>query len=295
MKRTIMNEQLAINKHNPIIARSYDYKHFTYPLHFHQEFEIIYVKESSGERFVADRIEKFFSGDLILLGSNLPHYMKSDDIYFNNDPVIRVKGVVIQFAYDFMSHAINNYTSFHHIKVLLDEAKRGIHFPHSRNKEIIMLIEQLPTYKDFELITHLLFLLDKMATSEDKQLLASPNYDENSAKLYNNRIEKIISYLNEHYTQDLRLDTIASEVSMNTSAFCRYFKEKTGKSCVEYIQDLRIGHACRLLLNTSYDIFQISIECGFNTICHFNKTFKKRTGFSPSEYRDKVTKQSEFR
>lgn len=288
MKRTIMNEQLAINEQNPIIARSYDYNRFTYPWHIHQEFEIIYVKESSGERFVADRIEKFFPGDLILLGSNLPHYMKSDEIYFDNNPALRVKGVIIQFAHDFMSHTVNNYIALHHIKTLLDEAKRGIHFPHAQNNEIIALIEQLPTYKDLELITNLLLLLDKMALSENRRLLASPNYNENSSKLYNHRITKIISYLNDHYTEPLRLETIASEVSMNTSAFCRYFKEKTGKSCIEYIQDLRIGHACSLLLNSSHDIFQISIECGFNTICHFNKIFKKRTGLSPSEYRYKM-------
>lgn len=286
-----MNEQLAINKQNPVIARSYDYDHFTYPWHFHREFEIIYVKESSGERFVADRTEKFFPGDLILLGSNLPHFMKSDDRYYNNDPALRVKGVVIQFADDFMSHAINNYTSFHPIKVLLDESGRGIHFPLSRNnKEIISHIEQLPEYNGIELITHLLYVLDKMTQSRDKRLLASPNYDENKTRLYNNRIAKIISFLNDHYKEQLRIETIAAEISMNTSAFCRYFREKTGKSCIEYIQDLRIGHACRLLIETSHDIFQISIECGFNTICHFNKTFKKRTGISPSEYRNKMMK-----
>ncbi|WP_234998023.1 AraC family transcriptional regulator [Parabacteroides sp. Marseille-P3160] len=285
MEVPMMNEQLAINEQNPIIARFYDYDYFTYPWHFHREYEIIYVKESFGERFVGDNMEYYQAGDLILIGSNLPHYMRSNELFYKGDPELRVKGAVIQFSADFMSWAIGHYADFIHIKTLLEKAGRGIHFPYPENKEIIPFIEELPAAKGFDRIVGLLFLLDKMAKFHPKRLLCSPRFSDKLSEVSDSRIEKLLSYLNYHYTENLRLDNVASIMFMNTSAFCRYFKQKTGKSYVNYVQELRIGYACKLLLSTSYDISQISIECGFNTICHFNKVFKHRTGLVPSEYK----------
>ncbi|MDR0743993.1 MAG: AraC family transcriptional regulator [Tannerella sp.] len=287
MENQIMHEQLTINEQDPIIARHYDYDHFTYPWHFHNEFEIIYVEESHGERFVADSMEYFQAGDVILLGSNLPHYMRSNEIYYKNNPELRVKGVVIQFAHDYMSHSINKYAELTHIKLLLNQAKRGYHFPHPQNREIIRDIEAFPDHRGFQRIIHLLLLLDRMAVFKEKRLLGSPHFSDNITLSFDNRIEKILSFLNYHYLENIRLDDLSSRFSMNTSAFCRYFKQKTGKSYIRYIQDLRIGHACKLLVGTAYDISRISMECGFNAICHFNKIFKRKTALTPSEYRNK--------
>jgi AraC-like DNA-binding protein len=287
MDNQIMHEQLTMNEQDPIIARHYDYEHFTYPWHFHSEFEIIYVSESHGERFVADSMERFQAGDVILLGSNLPHYMRSDELYYQGLPGLRVKGVVIQFAHDYMSHAINKYAELAHIKSLLSNAARGYHFPHPRNREIIREIEALPSHEGLQRIIHLLLLLDKMAAFDDKRLLASPHPGGEIAASSDVRIEKILAFLNYHYLESTSLDALASRFSMNTTAFCRYFKQKTGKSYLHYLQDLRIGHACQLLTGTAYDVARISLECGFNTICHFNKIFKRKTALTPSEYRHK--------
>lgn len=287
MDNPIMHEQLAINEQNPVIARHYDYDHFTYPWHFHSEYEIIYVKESHGERFVADSVEHFSPGDVILLGSNLHHCMRSSDIYYRGNPGLRVRGVVIQFAHDYMSHAIDKYADFTHVRLLLNSAKRGFYFPCSQNDDIIRCIEDLPLQNGIHRIIGLLLLLDKMATFKDKRFIGSPHYSENTSVFPGSRIEKVLSYLNYHYTENLSLDDMASRFSMNTSAFCRYFKQNTGKSCIDYVQDLRIGYACKLLLGSSFDISQISIECGYNTICHFNKIFKRKTAMTPSEYRNK--------
>lgn len=285
MGTRIMHEQLTINDHSPIISRYYDYEHFTYPWHFHSEYEIIYVEESHGERFVADTMEYFYPGDVILLGSNLPHYMRSDEAYYKGDPSLRVKGVVIQFAHDYMDHAISNYADLNPVKLFLEKSRRGWHFPYPENIHIIECIKELPASKGIHRIINLLLLLDKMADFKHKRLLGSPHFSEKLSEVPDNRIEKILSYMMYHYTESLKLDDIASMVSMNTSAFCRYFKEKTGKSYIEYMQDLRIGYACKLLIGTLHDISQISLECGFNTTCHFNKVFKRNTGFTPSEYR----------
>jgi AraC-like DNA-binding protein len=287
MENPVMHEQLTINEQNPIIARYYDYHHFTYPWHFHNEYEIIYVKEGHGERFVANSVEPFNPGDVILLGSNLHHYMRSGELYYKGSPDLRVKGVVIQFAHDYMSHAINNYADFIHIKSLLNNAERGFYFPYPQNVDIIKHVEDLPLQNGIYRIINLLLLLDKMATFKDKRFIGSLHFSENTSEFSGNRIEKILSYLNYHYTENLSLDDISFRFSMNASAFCRYFRQKTGKSYIDYIQDLRIGYACKLLIGTSYDISRISIECGYNTICHFNKIFKRKISLTPSEYRNK--------
>src|SRR6478735_8538823 len=95
--KAIMNERLLISKSSPLSVRFYDYNHFSYPLHFHTEYEIIYIKESTGTRIVGDNISKYEAGDILLIGSNLPHFLKSDDIYHSEDSNLRVKGTIIQF------------------------------------------------------------------------------------------------------------------------------------------------------------------------------------------------------
>lgn len=290
MKNRFMHEQLSMNEGVPIIARYYDYERFTYPWHFHSEFEIIYVEESVGERFVADSMEPFCPGDVILLGNNVPHYLKSAPMYYDTNPLLRVKGVVIQFKQDFLSHGINNYTDLKHVKQLLSQSERGIHFPASDNQAMIEKINLLPTYKGINRIVHLLLLLDEMAKAGNRRLLGTAQFNNSLSLFTDNRLEKVLSYVTFHYTETINLDKIAAMVPMNTTSFCRYFKEKSGKTFTEYVLELRIGYACKLLVGNLMDISQISIECGFNTMTHFNRIFKRNTGLTPSEYRKQFLK-----
>ena len=122
--RQIINEQLQISESNPIKARYYDYDRFTYPWHFHSQYEIIYVKKSCGRCFVGDCIERFSEGDVVLFGPSLPHYMRSDDAYHGDNPRLRVQGTIIQFEENFMQYSFDHYPQFHQIRVLLKEARR---------------------------------------------------------------------------------------------------------------------------------------------------------------------------
>lgn len=285
-----MHEQLSIHENNPIIARYIDYDRFTFPWHFHSEFEIIYVTESTGQRFVADSMENFYPEDLILLGHNVPHYMKSAPEYETGNNELRVKGVIIQFEKDFMAHTIQQYADLTHVKLLLEKSRRGIHFPASGNDEITEYIKKLPLLSGLDRIINLLQLLDKMALCTDKRALGSAHFSNSLSLFTDNRMEKILSYITFHYTEAISLEKTASLVAMNTSAFCRYFKEKSGKTFMEYILELRVGYACKLLLNNLMDVSQISMECGFNTTSHFNRIFKRITKLTPSEYKKQFLK-----
>lgn len=282
--KKMMNERLSISNSSPIIARFYDYKHFTYPWHFHSEYEIIWFKESTGLQFVGNNVEKYDAGDVILLGPNLPHFMKSDDIYLSGDNDLRVKGVIIQFEKEFMYHSINHYPHFIKIKKLLENSRQGIYFPKTYSSNFIELLNRIPTETGVDQITSFLQLLKKMSEIKRAQLISTSDFtnDEISG---GSRIDKIISYLNRNYTRHVELEEISSFAAMNPAAFCRFFKSQTGNTFKNYILDMRISYACKLLLIEDYPISQISTECGFDTISHFNKTFKKSTKYTPSQYK----------
>src|SRR3970282_2889301 len=142
--RAIINERLPISKSSPLKARFFDYEHFSYPLHFHSEYEIIYIKEGTGTRFLGNSITKFQAGDILLIGSNLPHFMKSDDVYHSGNIDLRVKGTIIQFEKEFMYSAINHYSHFVKIKNLFQESQRGIYFAGASFPKLQDLIERIP-------------------------------------------------------------------------------------------------------------------------------------------------------
>lgn len=283
--KQIMNEQLTLSNSLPLRARSYDYRHFTYPWHFHSEYEIIYIKEGEGTRFVGNSIDAYAAGDVLLIGPNLPHYMKSDERYHADHSELRVRGTIIQFEKDFMYHAINHYPHFVKIRKMLAEAHCGICFPSALSTSAMRrLLETIPEATGIDQITAFLQLLEAMAETRGRQLIASADFAPDALH-DTSRIDKVIAYLNKQYNRSIHLDEVASFAAMNPTAFCRFFKDKTGKTFKQYVLDMRTGYACKLLLMNDMNISQISIECGFDTISHFNKVFKRGTGYTPSQYK----------
>lgn len=285
--KKIMNEKLTITTTNPVRARLYEYPRFTYPWHFHSEYEIIYVEEGEGDCLVGDSIIPYSKGDLILFGSELPHSMQSPPCY-GEDPEFKVQGVNIQFEKDFMHYSISQYSQFMQIRNLLEDACRGIKFEVDKAGKLIGLLKQIPVAKGAEQIILLLSLLQTMATDDNRKYLTTSHYTPSPSVMRNERMEKVIAYLNKHYTESIGLDEIASYTAMNPSAFCRYFKENTGKTFKEYVLEMRVGYACKLLNGSMMNISQISATCGFESPVHFNRIFKRVTGVTPSCYREQM-------
>jgi len=281
--RNIINEKLAISEDSPIRVRHYDYERFSYPWHFHSQYEIIYFSKGRGTRFVGNSVQRFAPGDIVLIGPELPHYMKSDELGKGAENT-RYQGTIVQFEKNFMYHAITHYPQFTRIRKLLEDASKGIYFPIENNAAIRKLMYRLPSRKGIEQFIELLQILKLMAESQSRQFIASVD-SENSPVFDYSRIDKILVYLNKHYNRDISLAEIASIAAMNPSAFCRFFKQKTGKSFKAYVADMRVSYACKLILHESMSIAQVSSECGFETISYFNKTFKKHTGHTPTEYK----------
>jgi AraC-like DNA-binding protein len=277
--KNLMNEKLSISETEPMKARFYAYERFTYPWHFHSEYEIIYFEEGKGTRFVGNNIEPFIPGEVLLIGPNLAHYMKSDE----HQPK-GLKGTIIQFSKDFMQNAIGNYSHFAKIKKLLYESRNGVVFSSHSNDNLYAVLNKIPDEKGINQIITLLEILKIMSENEFHKTLSTSEPTEISVSEHP-RFDKVISFLNRNYNREIKLEEIASVAAMNPSAFCRYFRNKTGKTLKNYIAHMRTSYACKLLLTQNMNISQISNECGFETVSYFNKTFKEKTGYTPTEYK----------
>jgi hypothetical protein len=173
---TIMHEQVLLPGNSPIRVKWNDFPHFTFPWHFHDEMEIVYVLKSQGTRFIADSMERFAEGDLVLVGSQVPHYWKNHQEYYRDDSGLRVNAVVVQFSKDFMEKSIQNYPEMVHLKHLFDRSMLGIHFSMPANSEIGEKVKALYALSGFRRMMGLLEVLDAMAHSSDYRILATADY-----------------------------------------------------------------------------------------------------------------------
>ena len=285
----IMHEQVSFAPRTMLKVKWDDFPHFTYPWHFHSEFELVYVLKSSGKRFVADSVEPFSEGDITLLGSNLPHFWKSEDPG-NADNPMHVNAIVVQFHKDFFRDEINSYPEFHPINELLKRAVRGIHFTAPVAEKLGRMLKRLLKLNGLERTLYFIKLLDTMARNENYRILASKAYQLEEHRELNSRLDKIMHFLTTNYQRKITQNEIASKIGMTPSAFCRYFKEKTGKSFIFFVNELRIGYACKLLIENHLSITQICFECGFNNLSNFNRMFKRQTGYTPGEYQQQFVK-----
>ena len=280
----LMHEQLNITGNNTIKVKWDDFPHFTFPWHHHNEFEIVYILKSYGKRFVGDNVADFAAGDLVLLGSNLPHFWKNAPEFYENNPRLKVNAVVVQFSPELFGSNMLLLPEFAAIRNLLSLSDRGIKFTGKKKDLISKRIYKLQKINGIERFIELLNVLNLMTKNEEIELLASAHYERNTTGYSDKRINEILTFLNFNYTQKINLDTIANISCMNVTAMCRYFKKNTGKTIVQHLNELRIGYACKLMNEKQLPVSYIALECGFNNMSNFNKIFKQITRATPTEY-----------
>ena len=291
----IMHEQVDLPGRSKIRVKLQEKPHFTYPWHFHSAYELLYVLDGSGTSFVADHIEEFQSDDLVLLGTNLPHFWKSDESYYDPDNQKKITYVVIQFSNDFFKEAISEYPEFFRIKELLERSGRGVRFSKAFAEKARRKIFKVVKTSGFERMLRALELLSYLAETEEYKLLAGELYRVENHDFTSDRLAKVMNYLNSNYLDKIELGKVAAVANLNPSAFCRFFKEKSGKSLVEFINDMRINYACMLMIEGKMTVTQVCYESGFNNQSNFNRIFKKYTGFTPTLYSQKFHKNSDLK
>ncbi|HEX7903924.1 MAG TPA: AraC family transcriptional regulator [Chitinophagaceae bacterium] len=265
-------------------ARWTSSKYFNTPWHFHPELELNYILSSTGTRFVGDHIDRFGPGDLVLIGSNLPHLWKNDSHYPGNNQV-KAEAVNIRFSVEQLHFLLGEMPELAKVSKLLERAKRGIIIHGKVKKKVSELMMVILEQKGFKRLITLLTILDLLAETKDYKLLSHERSVISGRRNDEKRMNVIYDYVLKNYPNEISLKETSKLVYMNPSSFSRYFKHCAGKSFSDFIIEIRIGNACKMLVETDLSVSAIFYECGFNNQSNFNTLFKRRMGVKPLEYR----------
>ncbi|GAB3759175.1 AraC family transcriptional regulator [Spirosoma pomorum] len=272
------------------VAASFVAKKLTEPYfdpnwHFHPHYQLFLVEEGTGTRFIGDSIKPFGPGDLVFLGPNLPHLWRSDQEYFSRQSLQQTRGIVVYFSEDFLGTSFFKNQEMAYIRQLLDHSRKGLEWTGATRDRIVETLQSLVRQPiDFTRVLNLLTLLDELSHATDYRFLTSPNYSNTVKPNETDRMQLVHDYVLGHFPEELSLETVADLAGMTAPAFCRYFKTRANKTFSEFVSEVRIGHACKLLMAGKLSITQVSYESGFRTLSNFNRQFKDITGQTPSIY-----------
>lgn len=261
---------------------------FTYPMHCHKEFELNFVINAPGvQRIVGDSAEIIGEYDLVLITSpDLEHVWEQHDCKSKN-----IREITIQFSPQFMKTLLLT-NQFDRVSKMFDKAQNGLCFPMQAILKVYYLLDHLPDTKGFYAVTCFLTLLYELSLfTEEARVLSSSSFAKIQQHSDSRRVQKVQDYINQHYKEEIRLNQLADMVGMTEVSFSRFFKLRTGKNLSDYIIDIRLGHATRMLVDSTMSIAEICYESGFNNLSNFNRIFKKKKLASPKDFRDNYKKK----
>ena len=253
--------------------------------HFHPEIELIYIHKGRGTRFIGTNVHRFEPHELFLFGSNLAHMWRCDPEYFQKDSKQKAEVTIIYFHHDFLGDRFFNLPELKGIESLLEKAKQGIKITGHTKVKIKELMSKLSEARGLERIITLLTILEKMVNSKEKQYINSIYHEVKIEKSEANRLNKVFQYISDNFQRKITLSEIASVANLSAKAFCRYFKSKTRKTFYDFLLEVRVAHACNLLLEKDMTIYEVCYDCGFNNLSNFNRYFKKIMDKTPTNYK----------
>ena len=278
-------------------TRCFDLRHeqvpfFANPWHFHPELELNFVVASAGTRFIGQSVDRFGSGEIVLLGKNLPHYWKNETTHYQPESPAIAEAIVARFTDDFLGDTFFTVCETKVVSQLFARASVGIQLLDPLSSRIADQLGQLTHKQGFEQLISLLTILHDIATHPESCTFISPGYVPSQTLIkQNERLSQVITYLIGHFAEPVSLQTVAELACMNEAAFCRYFKTQTGKTLTQYITDLRIQYACELLGKSDDSITQICYQVGFENVSHFIQAFKKQVNQTPFAFRKQTAVQ----
>jgi AraC-like DNA-binding protein len=282
----IQREITPINDEDLFIVLNHPHARFDYAAHFHSDYEINLVLNSRGKRIVGDCVAEYRDLDLVMVGPNIPHRWVSEDDNGN------AHVVTIQFHKETLEYPIINKKIFHPVKELFTNSFYGIEFSDETKVAMKDTLLSLSHKQGVESALEFFRILYLLSVSPDQKFLleGSSKMDFAIRESKSRRINKVIAYIQEHFREDVMLSAVAESVGMSESAFSHFFRKRTNRSFIDYLNDIRIGHAAKALYETSNTIAEVCYSSGFNNVSNFNRIFKKKKGQTPSEYRMNIQK-----
>lgn len=263
--------------------------------HYHPEIELLHIEQGSGTQFVGDNIQNFQAGDVFLIGPNLPHYWRCDNAYFENRNDLVAQATVVHFLENFWGDSFLQLPENRPIARFLEKARQGIRFFGELREGVKSLMHDMlnqsgTVQSGTNKVITLMRILALMAQSDEWETLSSTEYPAQYDEADTDRINQIYAYALANFQRKISLEEIAAVANMSPNSFCRYFKSRSRKSFSQFVLELRVHHACKMLIDGQLPVSQVCFDSGFNQFSTFNKYFREITGKSPGQYRKEFKK-----
>ncbi|WP_276501599.1 AraC family transcriptional regulator [Terrimonas pollutisoli] len=256
------------------------------PFHFHPECELVYTLSGTGKRIIGDSIEVFGPGDMVFLGPNIPHVWYSDPSFYKNDNNRQAVAIVVYFSKEIFGEKFFQLEETQQLKEFLKKAERGLKIQGRTFEQIAEMLSNMVESNGMKKIVGLMQVLERLAGSEEVRSLASITYKNSYDTKDNHKIDEVFLYLNKNFMRDISMPEVAELCHMTPQSFCRFFKARTKSTFIDFLNDIRISHARKLLIESEEQtIAEIAYLCGYKNLSNFNKLFKIKTKLTPKEYK----------
>ena len=259
--------------------------HFYNHWHYHPELELVHFIKGYGRQFIGDHIHHFKANDMILLGSNLPHWFRSDDKYLRKNSTLQVEAIVVHFTPECLGPGFFKLPENKDVLKLFDKAQQAVRIKHQTRIAVAGYMQQLVAARKGERIILLMQILHAIAGSRQTKTVCSKGLDFHYNEMEADRMNNIYQHIMKNFSREITLEQIAGVAHISPNSFCRYFKSRIKKTFSQFLMEVRIGHACKLLAETQKTIAEVCYESGFNNFSNFNRHFKTLTGKTPMAHR----------
>lgn len=282
MKSKLLREITPLTQSDCFTLFSREKTAFDFPLHYHEEFELNFIQHATGaRRIIGDHIEDIEDLELVLVGPNLQHGW-----FTHKHQGGVIKEITIQFHRDLFDEKFLQRNQMSFIKNMFEHSLRGILFSAETTRQIMPRLVHLPQKQGFDSVLELMSVLHDLSTSRNMRILSDASFSNLETFSYNSRrVQKVMHYLNHNFDKNISLHEAAKLAAMTDVAFSRFFKARIGKTFVDTLIEIRLGHASRMLIETTHTVNEIAYKCGFNNISNFNRIFKKKKDCTPKEFR----------
>ena len=277
--------KLPLSTDSSFLYMCWECNYFDKPWHFHKDYELVLIDKTEGTRFIGDHVSHFKDGDLALIGPNIPHLYRNNEDYYINKGLV-AKSIFIHFTDDFLGKPFFDLPEMKLVRRLLDRAALGLDVLGKANKyvkqKLTEMKEEIPAKRLLSLLDILIFL----SNSNDLKYILSRGFTASNSN-DTDKINIVFQFIMVNYTNDIYIEEIASMLNMSVASFSRYFKHHTRKTFSQYVTQIRIAHACRLLMEDNYNISEICYLSGFDNLSNYHRHFKKLLGVIPKEYKNR--------
>ena len=277
-------QRLPLSKGISFIFERYESPYFETPWHYHEELEIVLCDGGFGKKVVGNHTSEYQENDLMILGSNLPHWFRADESFYYSQENLKPASIVIQFRTDSFGESFFQMSEMKQIFQLFEKAKYGIAFSGKTKETINEILRKNIKKSGLEKLLSLFEILKLMAFSDESKTLSAIGMAGVSLK-DSERMNVIFDQILKNFKEEISIEKLAQMTNFSKAAFCRYFKARTQKTFIEYLSEVRINQACKLLRESEMSILEICYESGFNNLSNFNRQFRKQMDTNPKEFR----------